>query len=323
MLMNLRRVGSGEQQLALDASRLLFRVGGGTKVSELLYAIPMVRGEPVQGVAPSTGGGAFSMKVSVQRISGALPAAGYYDNNNDLTEITSGLATAVDFPVARLGLRFSVPQLDVHATAPHTAADLAEHRTFTAAACILQKLDTDLIQGSGAAQPQNIKGLTALLPTARKVATSGNLEVDVGSIIKNIFPNGSGAGEGIDALLGNAQVLRKLQTTLTGQGGRSGYGPDARTGLPNVYHYMGIPFYRCDVPTVTNLTTLYGVNFGGTGVNLIYTQGTAETFGLSSEVEPIAGSRASQAVSVHGGYALALWEEEAAYGITGIDVTGL
>ena len=81
----------------------------------------------------------------------------------------------------------------------------------------------------------------------------------MGTLIKQIFPNGVGVGEGIHALLGNSRLLRKLQGTATGQKGMSGYRIDRRSGM-FVYHYMGIPFYRCEVPTTTDLTTMYGVN---------------------------------------------------------------
>jgi len=320
-LMNLRQMMSNDGPMSFDASRALFRVGSSSKVSELLMAIPMLKGDPVIGVAPSTGASPFQMKVSVQRINSALPNVTYYDDiaAAGIAQVTNGLATAVDFPVARIALQFAVPKLDEEAVARNTAADLAEWKMYAATFGILRQIDKDLIAGTGSASPQNIKGLDALIPAARKVVTSGSIETDVGLLIKNVFPNGVGVGEGIHAILGNASALRALQGTTSGQRGQSGYRIDRRSGA-FVYHYMGIPFYRCEVANSGTSSAIYGVNFGGTGLNLVYTHGSPETFGLIADSEPINGTHALDNVTVHGGFTLVLWEDEGAFAVTNAPV---
>src|SRR5439155_19663478 len=71
--------------MTFDASRPLFRVGLASavnteKVSELIQALPWLKADPVIGVEPTAAGGAFAMRVTVQRTTGTLTVATYYDN---------------------------------------------------------------------------------------------------------------------------------------------------------------------------------------------------------------------------------------------------
>src|SRR5437016_958931 len=102
----------------------------------------------------------------------------------------------------------------------------------------------------------------------------------------------------------------------SGQNGRSGWYPDARTGL-NIYHYQGIPVYRVDIDE-SAATRLFAINLGGTGLNLVYTTGSVETYGLACDADPLTMNRAQGEYVIHGSYGLVLWEQEAIYEITGI-----
>lgn len=66
---------------------------------------------------------------------------------------------------------------------------------------------------------------------------------------------------------------------------------------------------------------MYGANLGGTGLNLIYTEGSPESFGIGVDEEEMSGTRAQRVITVHGAYALVLWEAEglvARTNITGV-----
>jgi hypothetical protein len=319
-LERLRHVASGERDISFDASRPLFRVGSSTNVSDLLMAIPMLKADPVTAIAPTGAASPFTMKVTVQT-AGTLQTASYYDNLNDITELTAGLATSTDFPLARLGLRFSVPKLDSQLGAANTAGDAAEWRMYATAYAVLRQLDIEIVEGTGSAgPPQTIKGLEQL-SSNRTAATTGNTDTDVSRIIREIYPNGTGVGEGIDCLIGSPRAMRKVMASTAGQSASSGFRIDRRTGTL-IYHYLGIPFYRSNVEvTGAGLTKLYGANLGGTGLNLIHTVGSADTYGLTADIDELSTTRASVSYVVHGAYAVALWEEAAAFAITGFDVS--
>ena len=89
-----------------------------------------------------------------------------------------------------------------------------------------------------------------------------------------------------------------------------------------MFHYQGVPYFRSDVLTVTNTTSLYAANLGPTGLNLVFAHGSPESFGLAMDRVSATAGIAIADVLVHGAYALALWEDEALYEITGIDVSG-
>lgn len=228
MDLNLR--GSQADAISFDASRNLFRagtLGQVSKVSELLHAIPMLKADPVAATASDSADTQFTMKVTVQRVAGTVPEAGYYDNNSingTLSEITNGL-TSQDFPVARLGIQFKINKIDSRAGARGTAQDSYEWRTYTAAYAVLRKLDRELAQGNGAANPQNLTGLSGLGSTA---ASSGDIEIDARNIIAAVTPNGTGAGEGIHCFFGGPLTMKKLMSTASGQNGSSGWKVDRR-----------------------------------------------------------------------------------------------
>lgn len=75
-LQNLR--SGGAEQIVFDGSRPLFRLGQYPRVSEFLQALPMIKADPVGGAGPTANGGAFTMKLTVQRAL-TVPSASWYD----------------------------------------------------------------------------------------------------------------------------------------------------------------------------------------------------------------------------------------------------
>lgn len=320
-MLNLRQ--AAQESILFDASRPLFRVGGSTRVSEFLQAITMIKGSPMGGAGPTTNSSIpYTLQVTVQRINGALPTAAYYDNllpAAGLTNINSGMTTT-NFIGARVGARFALPRIDAQVTAQGTAVDGVEVRTYAAAQSVLRFLDTQIIQGTGLAGGSNqiatLNGLDSLAVGTQSFTATASLETDIRNLLTLVTPSGTGAGDGPHCLVGGTLAMRRLMATATGQNGQSGWRVDRRTGLM-IYHYMGIPFYRADVVQGAT-TTIYAVNLGGTGLNLVYGYGSTDSFGLVVESDPVVAPLATSEYMVHGAYALVAWELESVAKVTGV-----
>jgi len=122
--------------------------------------------------------------------------------------------------------------------------------------------------------------------------------------------------------VGNDTVLTALMQTATAKGNAScGWRHDPRTGL-TVYHYLGIPYYRCNIVSgAGEAEYLFAANLGPTGLSLVHAYGTAETCGLEVEQEPTAPQTASRDILVHGAYALVVWDPGAIYGYKKVALT--
>ena len=147
------------ESVALDASRTLFRVGGSAKVSDLLHALPMMKGTVV-GEAPSAQPtDPYNMFVDVQRAA-SQPVPTYYNNQaaNPVTTMAVNLPAKTRYNVARIGVDFPALAIDSVATAPNTAANPYSWQCFVAACAILRQLDKGIVQGTGAATPADILG---------------------------------------------------------------------------------------------------------------------------------------------------------------------
>ena len=99
---------------------------------------------------------------------------------------------------------------------------------------------------------------------------------------------------------------------------------DFRTGR-NVFHYMGIPYYRTETSETVGASggRIYGANLGDTGLQMIYSYGSASTFGISVQETPVSVSTGTREITVQGAWTLVLWEPESIYELTGIDTTSL
>ncbi len=284
-------------------------VGGATRVAELLYALPMVKGD---ALALS----ATDLAVLTRKTVSAMTAVPYVAAT--LLNAVSGLGAETPLKLARIGIRLEDLVIDDRVTAKDTGHQDLYWKTAAGGVAVLRELDTQIARGTGTSP--NMAGLSTLVTRTAAAKTPADVEYDVRLALASINPNGSGPGDGPHCLIGNALLLRKLMQLASGQRGTSGWRHDPRSGLV-VYHYMGIPFYRADVATSANLTTLYAANLGPTGLNLVHAYGTPASFGLA--VDPIPGpqGQAVHDVAVHGAWALALWELEAAFSITSVDVT--
>ena len=316
MKLNLR--GSHAESLTIDGSRNLYRVGASLgQKCDLLYAVPFIKANPVNASTDSAANALYSMKVTVQSQNAALPTTpGYYDNvsgANGMVEFTDGLAST-DFLLARIGLQFKVLKIDARAGAQGTAQDSYENRVYATSFAVLRMLDTEFAQGAGGAAPQKIVGLSTLAGNALPAA---DIEIAARTLMANVTPNGTGAGDGIDCYFGGPGVMQRLIATPSGQRGMSGWKVDRRTGR-FLYHYMGIPYYRTNTGNDSVSGPLYGANLGGTGLNIVHTDGDADSFGLTVDEEDMSGNRAQRVVSVHGAYALVLWETAGLKKCTGV-----
>jgi hypothetical protein len=93
---------------------------------------------------------------------------------------------------------------------------------------------------------------------------------------------------------------------------------DPRTGLM-IYHFLGVPFYRCEVANdAEGKAQLFAVNLGPTGLTMVHAYGSAETYGLEVEQEPTHPQIAARDILVHGAWTLAMWDPGSLFGVQGI-----
>ncbi len=307
-----------------DGSREQFFVAAGTKVSEVLAALPMLKADPVLASPITVASTTPTLKVAIRYVNGTLTEPAFYTNASAPTALANTLENnAVEPPMGRLGLRFSALGTDAQGTAVATPMNALDWQSQAAAISVLRKLDKQIARGTGAETPPSFYGLATLCSAGvfnRTAATSADIEKDARNLMTIITPNGSGAGEGIDCFIGGQKVLRKLASTSSGQNGASGWRHDPRVGRL-VYHYQGIPFYRCECDESTT-GLLYGANLGPTGLHLVYATGSAETYGLNVDSFTDPTTMIKQGV-VHGAWALIPWEPQCIYEITGISIASL
>ena len=294
------------------------------RAGELLHALPMVK---VEGAAANSSG---RLAVLVKRAGGPFAAAGWYASTTVLPVLPASPSAEIEVLLARVGYRLQTLVIDDRATPDGTAHREAYWKVLTAAYAVLRELNTAIARGDGLESPvPRIVGLKKLSSTSgRTVALSSptaNLEPYVRRALGAVTPNDCGPGGGPDCLIGNARMLRRLMATSAGQSGSSGWREDPVSGQ-RVFCYMGIPFYRADVEVETtgnpNTSRLYAANLGPTGLNLVHAHGTPGSFGLEADdISNTAGVGATGRV-VHGAYALALWESEALFEVSNIDVGG-
>lgn len=299
--------------------------GGSTSVvlpAEFLQALPKVKGSPLE-VIPSDGeAAATQLRVRVQRdIKWSATASSliYTDVGTDISLMPTVLLTPFESVLARIGLRISALKID-SAVAPALSRDPSAWRVPSAANRLLQSLDAMIGQGVAGA----FDGLKDLADGAGRFvdATGLSLEQVAANLLTKISTTGRGCGEGVHCLVGNDTVLTALMQTATAKNNATcGWRHDPRTGLV-VYHYLGIPYYRCNIVTdELEGEYLFAANLGPTGLALVHAYGTAETYGLEVEQEPTAPHTASRDIIVHGAYALLLWDPGAIYGYKKVPLT--
>jgi hypothetical protein len=101
-------------------------------------------------------------------------------------------------------------------------------------------------------------------------------------------------------------MVRSLMASPGGMTGSSGWRMDVRTGL-NVYHYQGLPVYRCNLPDSSledpEIGYLLAANLGRDGLCLVHAYGTADTLGIQVDEEPAAPQQGQVRYAVHGAWA--------------------
>ncbi|MBL8677633.1 MAG: hypothetical protein JNK05_00590 [Myxococcales bacterium] len=250
---------------------------------------------------------------------------GAYDNLFPPSSAVSTALATQSFPMARIAMLAETLKIDSAVTPMGTSQNPSDWMVQSASFIVARALDFAIAQGTGSETPvPYFPGLGALSVgrTSPEASLGSTFEQAVRNLLVKVTPNGGGAGEGLHCLIGGPTVLRMLMATATGQSGTSGWRTDSRTGLL-VYHYMGIPFYRTAVgDTGEPLTAkLYAANLGETGLQLVHAYGTPDSFGIEADELPITSNTASRAYTVHGAWALQLWEPEGIYEMTDIAIT--
>ncbi len=305
-----------KQPNVFDGRGQNYFVGGGGKVSELVFGLPMVKGEELAVL--STG----ELAILIRRSSAGGGTGTAYTSSTSISAITT-LGTEAQLRLARIGARLEDLIIDDRAAAKDTAHQDLYWKAVTGATIVLRQLDTQLATGNGSAP--NMLGLESLpsIFTGRTAAeaTSADFEKDVRKAIAAVTTNGRGPGEGAHCLIGNDRILRRLMAVSSGQNGDSGWRHDPRSGLV-VFHYMGLPFYRTAIATTgippNEETKLYAANLGPTGLNLVYAYGSPSSFGLALDDASSPSGQAVKDMFVHGAWALACWEGEAFFEITDV-----
>lgn len=301
-----------------DLSVPVFAPRNGQRVPELLQALPMVKGYPLMDVGKGTGVSTTSLKVQVQWPKELSPLK-FYDLSNTPMPLDGDLDAAFTFNVARLGLVVNALQIDSAVGVRGSSGNPLDQQVRSASVQTLRAIDgaiggIGLIGGAAAfASLDTLAGPSGL---KRNADSSNNLEEDARRALAEICPTGGGAGEGPDCLIGSTFTMRALMATSSGQTGQSGWRRDLRTGL-NIYHYMGIPFYRVGTTESEESTTgaLYAANLGVTGVCLVHAYGTADSYGLQVDENPFSSSTGTRQLLIHGAWSLVVWEPEAIFRI--------
>ncbi|MBL8601377.1 MAG: hypothetical protein JNK72_05585 [Myxococcales bacterium] len=291
---------------AADLSQPVFSPAGQTlSVGDLLTAIPMLKGCPVAGVAQTTSSASgLLVTVNYNEPAGAVVTGDtIYDEITQPEDVDYAVSDAPwAFALSRLGLRVPLSRIDAAVTPSGFLGDPVRTRILSAYVRLLNSLDALIGQGSGA-----FKGLPDLVVPIE--VSSFDLAAKL--LMVEVKAHAFGAGEGIDCFIGNSDALNGLLELPQGQTGLSGWRTDARTGRLT-YHFMGIPFYRCQVnPTPSGAVRLYGANLGTAGLRLIHAYGDAGSYGVEVETEALSTVSAARSYLVHGAWALAYWDSRA------------
>ena len=265
------------------------------------------------------------LAVLVKRAGGAVAAPGWYTSATTLPVLPFLPGAEDQLLLARVGYRLQKLIVDDKVTPDGTAHDAAYWKVLTAAYALLRELDNAIATGTGVESVPRIRGLATLSASSgRTVALptpTSNLEPYVRRALGAITPNDCGPGGGPHCLIGSNKGMRRLMATAAGQSGSSGWREDPTSGQ-FVFHYMGVPFYRSDVGETGSVSRIYAANLGPTGLNLVYAHGTPMSFGLEVDDTSATTGTAVEECVVHGAFALALWENEALFEVTNIDVGG-
>ena len=286
--------------------------------AEFLQAMRFIKGSPLTVTPGPTVAMPTMLSVSVQRDSnwtGDADDMVYTDIATSVFAgpVETGLSTTL--PLARLGLRVTGLKID-SAVAPSASRDPSAWRVAAASNRLLMAVDAT-VGGDGTLFPS----LSTLASSVGHLATAAapTLDEEVIEQLGKVSATGRGCGEGVHALVGKPKLLTALAKTATAKtNGSCGWRVDPRTGLM-IYHFLGVPFYRCEVADdAEGNAQLFAVNLGPTGLTMVHAYGSAETYGLEVEQEPTHPQIAARDILVHGAWTLAMWDPGALFGVKGI-----
>ena len=227
--------------------------------------------------------------------------------------------------LARMGYFVPALKIDSTAVAWSAAGNPSANRPPVAVSNLSAWLDYYLARGAmtPATSPPEFRGLISyagLLGRMRNGAipdTAIDADVAARLAVTAINPRDRGAGASADCFIANDRMVRTLMAVPGGLTGSSGWRVDARTGL-NVYHYQGLPVYRCNLPDFDpenpELGYLFAANLGRDGVCLVHGYGTADTLGIQVDEEPVAPQQGQVRYVVHGAWTLFIFDPGAIIG---------
>jgi hypothetical protein len=285
--------------------------------AEFLQALRFVKGSPLTVTPGVTMAMPTVLSVSVQRDSNWTGDADDMVYNDIATSVFAGpveTGLSTTLPLARLGLRVTGLKID-SAVAPSASRDPSAWRVAAASNRLLMAVDAT-VGGDGTLFPS----LSTLATSVGHLATSvGSLDDEAIDLLGRVSATGRGCGEGVHALVGKPKLLSALAKTATAKtNGSCGWRADPRTGLM-IYHFLGVPFYRCEVADdAEGKAQLFAVNLGPTGLTMVHAYGSAETYGLEVEQEPTHPQIAARDILVHGAWTLAMWDPGSLFGVQGI-----
>jgi hypothetical protein len=285
--------------------------------AEFLQAVRFVKGSPLT-VTPGVGGTPTLLSVVVQRDSlwtGDIDDMVYDDVSTSIDPGPTDSGSTFPLNLARLGLRVTGLKID-SAVAPSASRDPSAWRVAAASNRLLMAVDAT-VGGNGTLFPS----LSSLAASVGHLGTptAATLDDEAIDLLGRVSATGRGCGEGVHALVGKPKLLSALAKTATAKtNGSCGWRVDPRTGL-TVYHFLGVPFYRCEVADdAEGNAQLFAVNLGPTGITMVHAYGSAETYGLEVEQEPTHPQIAARDILVHGAWTLAMWDPGALFGVKGI-----
>lgn len=287
--------------------------------AELLQALRFVKGSPLTVTPGPSAAMPTVLSVSVQQDAtwaGTVASTIYTDVAPAIVDGPTTLESALILNLARIGLRVTALKID-SAVAPSVSRDPSAWRVAATSNRLLMTLDT-LMGTATTGGFQSLGELAALVEHLDAAPGSTTLDDLAISLITSVSASGRGCGEGAHCLIGNNEVLTALAMTATAKAnGSCGWRHDPRTGL-TVYHFLGVPFYRCDIAGGEGTQSLFSANLGATGLTMVHGYGTAETYGLEVDQEPVNPGIASRDMIVHGAYALAMWDPGSLFGYNAI-----